>query len=322
MCRWLMFFVMLMVMANTACRSVDTRHTKQTEMEIWTWMPEPATTDNVVAFVNDWPITVSQIQALVDQKGISPEEALQLAIDTLLVIQHANDSYGPRFFSDAFKSAAIHAFVREFERKNPPEDIPETELRKIYNEIQKKDFSPPPFSSHKFYFSHEQWRASSQLIVKTNEKHDPEAISGVDSLLRLVRDHYQLQQHQSEETFRNQAWILQNTYIPVAFEQLPPISKNNEENFYRFNGEFDTHYLEELFALPTEGAISDIFGTKFGRHWVYVTRIIPERHLSFEDARTELRQMVAKGWQTQCFEEWIQRLRQEHHAQIDGRARP
>lgn len=312
-----------MLAAATACQSESARHKTSAGMEIWTLQHPQKQADDIVADVDGWPITMHDVAAIARQEGIPPEEALQIAIDAVLVLRHAETSRGPEFVSDALKTAAVHELIRRFEVQNQSENIPDNELQKIYDEIQKKDFSPPPYSSRKFHFSHGQWRASSQLIVKTSEKHDPETIAGVDSLLKLVRDHYQLLPEHSEETFRNQAWIVQNTYIPVSFEQLPPVSMNNEENFYRFNGEFDEKYLAELFALPAEGAISDVFGTKFGRHWIYLTRIIPERHLSFEEARPELRSMVSEGWKNQQLEEWLLRLRTEYRVQVlAGRSRP
>ncbi len=320
MFRLILFFFLFSALAMPpSCGKKNDRREIRAGVETWTLPEKTAAPEETVAEVDGEPVTAAQVAAIARREHLSPEQALQKAIDTRLILRQAALGAGPGALSDAFKTAAVERLLRDFEQKNKPQDIPDAELKKIYDEIQKKDFSPPPFSGRKFHFSHGQWRASSQLIVKTSEKHDAETVSAVDSLLLLVRDHYLSSADRSEESFRNHAWLVQNTYVPVSFEQLPPISMDNEENFYRFNGEFDRQYLEKLFELPAEGAVSGVFGTKFGRHWVYLVRIVPERRLSFEEARGELRELVSEGWQNQRFEEWLERLRSEYRVQAPGR---
>jgi hypothetical protein len=290
-------------------------------METWT-LPRPTVAESeVVATVDGAPITIAEVKARARAGGLTAEQALEQAIEDQLVLAAVLARTDGQDLSDAFKSAAAaHLIAHRFEPQNQPEAIPDDMLRALYDELQRRDFTEPNLVDKKFIFSHGEWRAAVQLVVTGDSMPDAESASTVNSLLRLVRDHYSISDDPGQETFRAHAWHVQNSYVPVRFEQLPPLSLDPDENTFRLGGEFDTGFVKWLFGLSGVGAHSTVFDTRFGLHWVFLSAVIPERRSSFEDVREELRASIADSHRISSFQEWLTRLRREHGVTApDGR---
>ncbi|MBU1412830.1 peptidyl-prolyl cis-trans isomerase [Myxococcota bacterium] len=287
-------------------------------IEEWT-LPSPSVGSEVVATVDGAPITVAEVTSRARAGGLTPGQALEQAIADQLVLDHALANQDPQVLSDSFKAAAVqHLISKQFEPANMPENIPDETLRSIYDEIQKRDDSPEQFADKKFFFSHGQWRSVIQFVVKASDMPDAEAVSTVESMLQLTRDHFQLQSQTGQAEFRESAWNPHYSYVPVQFEQLPPLSLDSDENLYRFGGEFDASFLDKIFALAGVGSFTEVFSTRFGLHWAYLSNIIPERHDSFDEVREELRSSIGDSHRAQRFEEWLFRLRREHQVTTAG----
>ncbi|MBU1244447.1 peptidyl-prolyl cis-trans isomerase [Myxococcota bacterium] len=287
-------------------------------IEEWT-LPSPSVGSEVVATVDGAPITVAEVTSRARAGGLTPGQALEQAIADQLVLDHALANQDPQVLSDSFKAAAVqHLISKQFEPANMPENIPDETLRSIYDEIQKRDDSPAQFADKKFFFSHGQWRSVIQFVVKASDMPDAEAVSTVESMLQLTRDHFQLQSQTGQAEFRESAWNPHYSYVPVQFEQLPPLSLDSDENLYRFGGEFDASFLDKIFALAGVGSFTEVFSTRFGLHWAYLSNIIPERHDSFDEVREELRSSIGDSHRAQRFEEWLFRLRREHQVTTAG----
>ena len=281
--------------------------------------PVVAPADPVIATVDGVPITAAELQARMKNGQLTAEEALEEAIADQLVLAHALKNVHPQDLSDAFKAAAVfHLITHTFEPESQPETIPDDLLRGLYDELQKPDFSEPHLMDKKFIFSHGEWRACQQLVVPGTELADDESSSTAESLLRLVRDRYSLTPVSGADAFRNSAWHLQDSYVPVRFEALPPLSATPDENTYRFGGEFDPEFVKVLFSLPAVGSHSDVFPTKFGLHWVYLAGTVPERRSSFEEVREELRNSIADAHRASRFQDWLSRLRRTHGVLAPG----
>ena len=289
-------------------------------LEAWT-LPAPKTRADgeiIVATVDGVPITAGEIARRAKAGGLTVEQALEQAVDDQLILAHAQAN-PQQDLSDAYKAAAaMHLIANQFEPANTPQSIPDSTLREIYDEIQKRDYPEPEFADKKFIFVHGEWRATFQLVVQAQELTDAETASTVESLLRLTRDHYLLHPEPGEETFRESAWNLFRSYVPVRFERLPPLAKEDWDNLYRLNGDFDKNYLDRVFALPAVGASSDVFPTQHGLHWVFLAAIIPSRNSSFDEVREELRSSIGDSHRAQEFEKWLHRLRSEHQVFAPG----
>ncbi len=286
-------------------------------LEPWEFfMPKENGEDPAVAWVDEVPIPVSRVARRAGQLSISPEEALEQLIDEQLVLADALATKGPHLSSDALKAAAIFRLLStRFEPDHTPEQIPDETLRELYQEIQRPGFSEGTIARQKFIFNHGEWRAADQLVITSDNMPDPESGSTMESALLLLRDHYELTGDKNRDSFRNTAWVLHHSYIPVRFEQLPPLSRDEDENFYRFGGEFDEGWIRELFAIPRTGDLSGIFSTPFGIHWVFLAAVIPETRRTFEEVREELREAIGDSHRSMKFSEWIGELRKQHGMQ-------
>lgn len=58
-----------------------------------------------------------------------------------------------------------------------------------------------------------------------------------------------------------------------------------------------------------EGEVSEPLKSKFGYHLVKVTKLLPERPLSYEEAREDLRKKILERKQQQKRREWVEKLR-------------
>ncbi len=288
-------------------------------LETWVLPAIVAEADQVVATVDGAPITVAEVEARMRRGGLTPETALEEAITDQLVLAHARTHASAQDLSDAYKAAAVFRLItHSFEPENQPETIPDEMLRGLYNELQKPDDTEPHLMDKKFMFSHGEWRASHQLVVPRTELPDQEAASTAESLLRLVRDRYSLAPVSDADAFREGAWHVQDSYVPVRFEMLPPLSATPDENTYRFGGKFDQDFVKKIFTLPEVGSHSDVFRTQHGLHWVYLAGIVPERRSSFEEVREELRGSIADAHRASRFQDWLARLRRTHGVQAPG----
>jgi hypothetical protein len=310
----------LLLLLPLACSSGEAPP-RPAPVETWT-LPLPAAAEaEVVATVDGAPITISEVEALAKAGGLTAEQALEQAIEDQLVLAGALAHSHPQDLSDAFKSAAAsHLITRRFEPQNQPEAIPDEILRTLYEELQRRDYSEPHLADKKFIFSHGQWRAAVQMVVTGDSMPDAESASTVESLLRLVRDRYSIGDEPGQETFRAHAWHVQNSYVSLRFEQLPPLSLEPDENTYRLGGEFDADFVKRLFEFAAVGSHSEIFQTRFGLHWVFLSAVIPERRSAFEEVREELRASIADSHRVSSFQDWLIQLRRDHGVTApDGR---
>lgn len=302
----------LLLLLPLACSSGEAPP-RPAPLETWILPRTTATEAEVVATVDGAPITIAEVEARAKAGGITAEQALEQAVNDQLVLAAALSNSHPQDLSDAFKSAAAsHLITRRFEPQNQPEAITDETLRSLYEELQRRDFTEPHLADKKFIFSHGQWRAAVQMVVTGESMPDAESASTVESLLRLVRDHYSIGDDPGQETFRAHAWHIQNSYVGLRFEQLPPLSLEPDENTYRLGGEFDGDFVNQLFKLAAVGSHSEIFETRFGLHWVLLSAVIPERRSTFEEVREELRASIADSHRVSSFQEWLGQLRREH----------
>jgi parvulin-like peptidyl-prolyl isomerase len=70
-----------------------------------------------------------------------------------------------------------------------------------------------------------------------------------------------------------------------------------------------TGEFEKVFAMA-EGEISEPLQSRFGYHVMRVSKIMPERPLSFEDAREAISKKVLEQKQREARAVWVRKLRE------------
>ncbi|MBU1239817.1 peptidyl-prolyl cis-trans isomerase [Myxococcota bacterium] len=193
-------------------------------------------------------------------------------------------------------------------------------MRNVYKEIQAPAFSKS-FGSFKFLFAHSEWRRPLQLIVKKKSLVSKDVVSSVTSMFSLVKSWYDLQPVKSPESFQQSAWLVQNSYYEVDFEnRFDPISMKWEENFYRSGLAYDKKFKEALFAIPSEHETSPPFRTRHGIHWVFYKKRYPAQNNSFEEIKDKLREKLSLSFRTRAFSAWMAGLRKKYSASITARS--
>ncbi|MBU1219914.1 hypothetical protein KKF34_18845 [Myxococcota bacterium] len=272
---------------------------------------------SLVADVNGYAVTVADVEKLMKNKGLSSSEAIEKAVADELVWQESLKKFDPDILNYFHKAvAAWYLIEQDFEKKYNIESIPDEKLKDLYDNIQGPAYSAS-LTSIKFYFGHSEWRQGIQLVVNIKDIPDKENMESVLSMMRLVKSSANSSNIVTDNDFGNLAWNLQNSYFRVGFENaLPPLSKKKIENRLRFGRDFDSFFIEKLFEAPSEGEIMDPFITKYGAHFVYLKKIIPEFNKSFEESKEELKKKMGMGWLIKSFEKWISEKRSKYNYRI------
>lgn len=272
---------------------------------------------SLAADVNGYAVTVDDVKRIMKNSGRSSTEAIEKAIADELVWQESIKIFEPEIINYFHKAvSAWYLIENDFEKKYNIESIPDEKLKDLYDNIQGPAYSSS-LASIKFYFGHSEWRQGIQLVVNIKDIPDRETMESVLSMMRLVKSSANSSTIATDNDFGNLAWNLQNSYIRVGFENaLPALSKKKIENRLRFGRDFDSFFIEKLFEATSEGEIMDPFITKFGAHFVYLKKIIPEFNKSFEESKEELKKKMGMGWLIKSFEKWISEKRSKYNYRI------
>ena len=94
----------------------------------------------------------------------------------------------------------------------------------------------------------------------------------------------------------------------VRVENLPPFDREYQK--------FVPPFVEKAFEIPAPGGISKPFETSFGWHVVYFIEALPEKRISFEEARAELAEELLARQRKQKVEQQIEEIHKKARVRL------
>lgn len=227
--------------------------------------------DQTAARVNEAPISVSDVQQLLDETdgGLSPDGALQALIRNELLAQEArrrgyeNDPE----VEDARRLALTRAVLtQKIEREISSGTIDEAQLRAYYEEKKAR-------------FVHGVKRKVIHFLALVGNH----GLSDDEARSIAMEAYKSAKQTRSEADFRKAMEPLMKQYgNKVKLESLPRFEATSKT--------FVKPFVDATFAVPGVFRTSPPVKTRFGWHVIFVTEEIPAIHRPLEEVREELLQ--------------------------------
>ncbi|MCP4674915.1 MAG: peptidyl-prolyl cis-trans isomerase [Deltaproteobacteria bacterium] len=227
----------------------------------------------IAASINDNHISLENVRELISAMdgGLPVEEAVQALIrNELLAAESKRRGYGQfREVADVRKRALARSFLRnKIGEGINPETLDQKKLRQYYE-------------SKKEYFVHGPQRRVVHILATLNKKktNKKEALKIAEAIAERAR------KVKSEEEFISLGEAKKKE-LPkkIIFEHLDPFSAESKRLVKPF--------VEGAFAVSKVGQTSPPVETGFGWHVIYVAEELPEKNVSFEEARIDLAEKV------------------------------
>jgi parvulin-like peptidyl-prolyl isomerase len=255
--RWLLVFSMLIACQGGVMRDGESAA-----------RPGSAVSGDVVSTVDGASIGVAEVQALARAGGLAPAAALaRLEAERLLAKEAGRRGYGALWETHRVgRQALVQALLsRDIEAQR----VDEADIRAAYD-------------SGRARFETPEKRTATHLLALVPK-------GARDEQDRAAREFCQTAIRQLSFAADRQAVLAQlkaasSALFAVKVEDLPEVA--NDKSFV-------PEFQRALFSLSAPGVVEEPVKTEFGWHVIVVTAIRPATHVSYADARTQLRQELA-----------------------------
>lgn len=261
----------------------------------------------VVAEVDGEPVFADCVARQMTELGVSRAKGLEQCIDFELLAQEARR----RGYLDRPEVAAtqrremVRTFLdrRFYAEFDTPDDIPEPDLRRIWDQ------------GLKYYFNHDEDRSMQFCRAKADDPklpETPERAARARAARALAEDIYARlrgRTHVGADEFR--------AACEAASRAHPDAELSWSKGTFKRRAAVP-EFADPLFAIPEVGMVSPPARTKWGFDVILLTHVLPARRASFAEAVPEIRDMLFngksyEGFRLKFFERWLGRLMQKHH---------
>jgi hypothetical protein len=258
----------------------------------------PAAGDPVVAEVNGRPIPASEVARRMVEQGEDARQAVASLIDDQLLVAEAERRgllRDPEVLATGKEGAVYQYLRRTFEREFTPASVPESELRKVYEQERPKQFQRPEIRRFSHVYVKRPWRKEGGKQV-LDEAADRRARALIDRVHARARE------------------VAPTTF--AAFEALAEEIKNPElETGAQHAGVAREQVLpgfgNALFSLGKPGEISDVIVSGPWYHVAFLVEVVPEVRISYAQARERVLEQVYPGARSRAFSELVNRLKRQ-----------
>jgi parvulin-like peptidyl-prolyl isomerase len=241
-------------------------------------------TDEVVATVDDRPITTADVLAQEGTAGVDAKQALDQLIDAEVLAGLAVDRglLNDPDVVDARKAAEARRLLTvDFAPRVTVDKVPEAEQRKAYEKNKLRYDHPDAV---------EAWH-----IVASGPATDP--VQRERARQRILALEPAARAATTDEAFTTLA-------APHAGEM--PLRAENLT--FPLHGVVEDAFAEAAFRLKKPGDVSPITETSYGFHLIRLVRKLPEEHKPLDAVRDELRPVILPSWQKVEFERYVRGL--------------
>ena len=231
-------------------------------------------------------ITVADVQALVDESDLSPQEALRrLQAERLLMGAAEERGFsGDPEVAWVKRQAAVQALL---DQVAGTVTVSDADLRAAYDKAGPR-------------FGHPELRAAVHVLARLPKNASPRADAAAKAFVqKIIPD---LARAEDPAAFVKALDNQKQPEFIVVGEVLPPLP----------NGEtLEAPFMTELYAAKGEVVVEKPVRTSYGWHAMRVVQIIPEKRTPMEVAAKELRPELLRERRAKLVDDLLERARKE-----------
>ncbi len=247
---------------------------------------------DVVSTVDGAAITVSEVQRLVNQSGLSPRQALSRLQDEALLMHEAEArGYGsaPEVLHLSRQAAAQALLAGVVESLHASDQ----ETSDAYA-AQSARFDVPE--------KRRSVHVLARLPAQPSAEQEEAAHAFADEVARAFAE------ESDPEQVRQRFGARTSTYFEVRAERLPPVA--NDKSFV-------PEFMQAIFSVSKPGPVREPVRSVFGWHAIYVTEIEPAIRMDLAAARPALVREIESGKRKHALDELLRRLRSDNPVVYD-----
>jgi hypothetical protein len=244
----------------------------------------------VISTVHGFPITVADVQALVDASDLTPRDALRRLQQERLLMAAAEERGFGRDSEVGWvqRQAAVQTLLDNVANTVTVSD---GELRAAYDGSGQR-------------FGYPELRVSVHVLARLPKKASPQAEAAAKAFAAQMIEG--LGQASDPTAFAAGLNGQKRPEFEVVGETLPPVPNG---------GMLEAPFMSALYAAKEPGIVAAPVRTSYGWHAVRVVQIIPENRTPLEEAAKQLRPELLVARRTKVVDELIERIRKQHGAQ-------
>ncbi|HEX2568881.1 MAG TPA: peptidyl-prolyl cis-trans isomerase [Polyangia bacterium] len=252
--------------------------------------------EDVVAVVDGRPISASEVAEQARASGVDARRALEALIDAEVVAGAAERRgllQAPEVIEAMQQTLVRRLLATTFEREVMPEQLPDQEMRAAY-------------ARNRARLDHPELIEVRHVLARAGKKDD----AGRREVLRrrAVQVAERAAGVKSADEFAALGPALSDAEVALRTETVVTARR----------GWTVDAFADAAFALPRDGAVSGVVETEFGYHVLYRVRRIAEEHISFDEARPKLRELLWPDFQRREFLRFAEALAGRHEVAVHG----
>lgn len=259
------------------------------------WTPSPAPDlGPVVARVGDVSIFALQVKARAMRLGLSAQEALEELVDLHALAERARSKPRRQPADSGVQGAMVQRFLeREFETTARPQDVPEQDIRRLYEAAKDR-------------FVHPRFVQVAALSLAVNAQSSRGERARVATLARDLMARVSATSDRSPEAF--------------AAIAADPTWKEKGIRFGRFaqgpDKPLSARVGQAVAQLKAAGDTTGLIEDDLGFYIARFVAEIPAANVSFEQSHDELRDGYYPQWRAQHFLDFAKKTAADHRVEI------
>lgn len=252
--------------------------------------------EDVVAVVDGRPISAREVAEQARASGVDARRALDALIDAELVAAAAARRgllKAPEVVEAMQQALARRLLAITFEREVTPERLSDQELQAAY-------------ARNRGRLDHPELIEVRHILARSSKKDDAARRTALRRRAERVAE--RAAKAKNADEFAALGPALSDAEVTLRTETVVTARR----------GWTVDAFADAAFALPRDGAVSGVVETEFGYHVLYRVRRIAEEHITFEEARPKLRELMWPDFQRREFLRFAEELAGSHEVAVHG----
>jgi hypothetical protein len=251
----------------------------------------------VISTVDGHAITIGDVQDLVSNSGLAPEEALRrLQAERLLMLEAERREFGRvSAVGEVGRQARVQALLAA---ATETASVSDEEVRAAYEKARGR-------------FERPERRVAVHVLARLSKTPTPEADAAARAYAADMIP--QLAAAQDVRGFLSGLRGKQTALFGITAESLPAVS--------RMGGRLVEEFLAAMYSLPAPGVVPEPVKTSYGWHAIRLMRIDPPVTTPYAEAAAELRAELLIERKKQIVDQLIAGARKQNRIELAGKLR-